>query len=102
MAPAKKAAAKKAEEAPEPEAEPVRSSKRKPDKVNVELRDESDQTAYDVERLVVNYGGRVLDRKGTTFTVEVPLGSDRDPSAARTKLIHGLSADPLIVEVTAA
>lgn len=74
--------------------------KRKQETVKVHLRDDNPQTFHDVKRLVVLLDGEVKSEGKDTLTVLVPLGSDRDPSAARNKLIGNLATDPLVMEVT--
>lgn len=100
---AKKAAAKK-DPAPKANQASAEASdrKRKPEKVTVHLVDPGEQTAWDAKRLVHQFEGSVVSETKGKFVVELPLGSDRDPSAVRNKLINGLATSPLITKVESA
>ena len=75
------------------------SEGRTPEEITLVLRDDNDQAAYDVERLVANLGGAVVDRSKTKVVVAVPLGTDRQPTNARDAFVASVSASPLVAEV---
>jgi len=68
-------------------------------KVTVVLRDESDQTAYDVKQLVAELGGTTKSEAKGKLTVELPDESERGTGAHRQKVVAGLAASPLVEEV---
>lgn len=95
-----------------PEAKPGEEPQRTPDKeepvedhksfhavLHVELVDANENTVHDVRTLVAQLGGEVTHENGAKVSVKPPAGSERNPDAMRTKLIHGLQSSPLILKV---
>jgi hypothetical protein len=76
-----------------------RKASDKRETLSVELRDEADSTLDSVHRLVAIQGGVVKSGKGRNMTVEVPRGTDRDPTNAVSRFVQALRNDPLVASV---